>query len=265
MSIIYHCNKFLSRLGLEILSKKDLDRLVYSSSVNRKIESAKSDGAPDSFDDQLFLVANKNPVIFDVGSYIGEVACKYASLFPGSTIYAFEPTLSSFHELESKSAKIKNIQAYNFALSDKDQKQKFYLNKFSPTNSLLQSAANASAVWGENLLDTQWHILVDSKTVDSFCSTNGISRIDILKIDVQGGELIVLNGAKDMLSAGRVTLVYTEVIFAETYKNQVVLSELLQFMDDYNFTLFNFYNHKYLNKQLIQADIIFVHRSVIHS
>lgn len=258
MRLIKQLNKFISKLGLEIVTKRDLDRLLYSSSVNRKIESLKSEGAPDPFHDQHSLVANTNPVIFDVGSYVGDIACKYVTLFPGATVYAFEPTLSSFHELEKKSCKFDNIRAYNFAFADMDKKQKFYLNKFSPTNSLLKTSDSASSIWGENLLETQDQIIVECKTIDSFCSEKKITNIDILKLDVQGGELLVLSGAENMLRNGKIDLVYTEVIFAETYQNQVVLSELLRVMESYHFRLFNFYNHKYLNRQLIQADIIFV-------
>ena len=111
-------NRILSRFGLEIVYKKDLDRLIYSSSVNRKIKSLDSSLLPDSFDDQQFLITNKQPVIFDVGSYVGEIACKYAATFPEAAIYAFEPTLSSFHELEKKASEISNIQTFNFAFSD---------------------------------------------------------------------------------------------------------------------------------------------------
>lgn len=262
MSLILQRNKFFSKFGFELIRKVDFDRLVYSSSINRKIESLNSENAPDPFVDQEYLIANSHPVIFDVGSYVGDIACKYAFLFPGATVYAFEPTLSSFQQLDNKSRQFSNIQVYNFAFADTDSKQKFYLNKFSPTNSLLQASENASSIWGDNLLDTQEQIFVESKSIDSFCSASGISHIDILKLDVQGAELLVLNGARNMLTEGRVSLIYTEVIFADTYQNQVVLSDLLRLMDNYQFRLFNFYNQKYLDRQLIQADIIFVHSSL---
>ncbi|MHB8790386.1 MAG: FkbM family methyltransferase [Desulfobulbaceae bacterium] len=263
MGFLRQCNRIISRFGLEVINKKDLDRLVYSSSVNRRIESSKAEDGLDPFADQHTLVNKQDPTIFDVGSYVGDIACKYVELFPRATVYAFEPTSASFHELEKKASQIKNIQAYNYALADSIKRETFYLNKFSPTNSLLKPSVNASNTWGENLLDTREEILVECTTIDSFCSERDITHIDILKLDVQGGELRVLDGARNMLGKGKIGLLYTEIIFADTYQNQVKLADLLQCMEKYQFAFFNFYNHKYLNHRLIQADLIFVHNSLV--
>jgi len=53
---------------------------------------------------------------------------------------------------------------------------------------------------------------VPSVTVDNFCAQSGIDHIDILKLDVQGGELLALEGTKHMLSRTAVTLIYAEVV-----------------------------------------------------
>lgn len=262
MSLLTKFNKILSRFGLEILLKKDLDKLVYSASINRNIHSVKMESMPNPFDDQQYLIAKKNPIIFDVGSYVGEVACLYANSFENSSVYAFEPTMASFHELEKNTHNISNIYVSNVAFSDSNKRSKFYLNKFSPTNSLLATSNNAHNAWGEELLDTQEAVYIECQTIDSFCRNNNIQHIDILKLDVQGNESAVLNGAINMFNEEKISLVYTEIIFAETYQNQTKLTDLMQFMDNHQFVLFNFYNPKYLARQLIQADMIFMHRSL---
>jgi FkbM family methyltransferase len=53
-------------------------------------------------------------------------------------------------------------------------------------------------------------IEVDCTTVDDFCSQRGITSIDVLKIDTEGHELAVLNGAMQMLSSGAVRFVFLE-------------------------------------------------------
>ena len=263
MPLILNFNKILSRFSLEIVNRRDLDKLVYAASVNRNIKSPQASSMPDPFDDQKYLVKKSSPVIFDVGSYVGEIACKYAKNFPDASIYAFEPTPTSYNELEKKTHKINNIQIFNFALSDTNNKCQFYLNKFSPTNSMLAPSSKAHNVWGNGLVETQETINVDCTTLDEFCKYKHIDHIDILKIDVQGGELNVLRGANDILKDGRIDLIYTEIIFAETYQNQITVTDLLKFMDSSNFQLFNFYNPKYLNRRLIQADLIFVNQNLV--
>lgn len=51
---------------------------------------------------------------------------------------------------------------------------------------------------------------VQCSTVDGFCNENDIGRIDLLKVDTEGSELLVLRGAEKMLSQGRVRFVYIE-------------------------------------------------------
>ena len=50
-------------------------------------------------------------------------------------------------------------------------------------------------------------------TLDQFCATRKIDRVDILKIDVEGFETAVLRGALGMLERGEIKLVYAECEF----------------------------------------------------
>jgi hypothetical protein len=51
---------------------------------------------------------------------------------------------------------------------------------------------------------------VECTTLDSFCESHGVQHIDVLKIDTEGCDLLVLQGAEQMLPAGRVRFVYLE-------------------------------------------------------
>ena len=48
------------------------------------------------------------------------------------------------------------------------------------------------------------------KRLDAFCREHKIDRIDLLKIDVEGGELSVLKGATEMLNAGAIHMIQFE-------------------------------------------------------
>jgi hypothetical protein len=48
------------------------------------------------------------------------------------------------------------------------------------------------------------------RTIDEFCGDQGISRVDMLKIDVEGNELNVLRGSTRMIEAGAVGAIQFE-------------------------------------------------------
>ena len=53
-------------------------------------------------------------------------------------------------------------------------------------------------------------------SVDSFCSDHGIDHLDILHADIQGHELLMLEGAGRMLSSGKV-----DFVFISTHSNSL--------------------------------------------
>lgn len=197
--------------------------------------------------------------IFDIGAYDGGTALHYKKLFPGSTIYSFEPFLDSFSKLEKNTSQFKDIIATNKGVSNKDGKANFNSNIYPLTNSLLDSHESGNAIWGEGLLTTQKSIEVDITTIDSFVEANRISKIDVLKMDVQGAEYMVMQGAKKSIEKGLINLIYTEIITLPTYKGQLHLDEMIKLMRSYGFKLYNLYNLSLTDKgELRQVDGIFI-------
>ena len=146
---------------------------------------------------QRMLADKENAVFFDVGANNGEYALEIAKRLPASaTIYCFEPLESMFHELSRRTRDIPNVRAANFGLSDKDEKVKLYYGESLEVLSSLYS----------NVPDhhTPDSVEIEVKSLDGFLESEGIDRITYLKIDVEGHELKVLEGAKNALSEGRV-------------------------------------------------------------
>lgn len=56
-------------------------------------------------------------------------------------------------------------------------------------------------------------------TLDNYCLQNNISKIDILKIDVQGFEAEVLLGASRLLADSLIDMLIIEVTFDDYYKH----------------------------------------------
>ena len=214
----------------------------------------------DAFEQQKLLLEElSKPVIFDVGAYVGDVSKKYLSLFPDALIYAFEPFEDSYKKLKSNVKKIKNININNIALSDRIGKAGFNVNEFSPTNSLLESSEKGQHYWGKDLLDTRKVVKVKTTTIDEFSSKKAIPRIDILKLDTQGTEYMILEGARTMLNNNAISLIYMEIILVETYKGQRLLPEITDLLATSGYRLFGIYNPRISKTyDLNQVDAIFI-------
>lgn len=196
-------------------------------------------------------------VIFDVGAYVGEVTATYKRLFPQSTIYCFEPFPDSFHKL-NRLCRDASIKAHQIAFSDKEGKTTFNINVDLSCNSLLPpTESDFKCYSAKSIKDGE--IQVETNTLDNFCAGDEIACIDILKLDVEGAEVKVLDGASSMLSKQAIKLIYSEVMFIPHYTNGCLFHELTAFLNKHGYTLLNFYHLKSAkNGQLRWGNAIFL-------
>ncbi len=196
-------------------------------------------------------------VIFDVGAYVGEVAATYKRIFPRSTIYCFEPFPDSFNSL-CRLCRDESIIAHQIAFSDKEGKATFHINVDLSCNSLLPpTESDFKCYSAKSIKDGE--IQVETNTLDNFCAGAGISCVDILKLDVEGAEVKVLEGASRMLSKQAIKIVYSEVMFIPHYTEGCLFHELTSFLNKRGYTLFNLYHLKSAgNGQLRWGNAIFL-------
>lgn len=123
---------------------------------------------------------NSDSIVFDVGGYKGEFAaeivCKY-----NANIYIFEPIRDFFLIIKKKFSNNKKVKTFNFGLAGKDQELEISLSD------------NSSSVYlnGENKETIQLKSIVD------FIETNNIIQIDLIKINIEGGEYELLESLID--------------------------------------------------------------------
>ena len=171
----------------------------------------------------LAQLARGKPVdmIFDVGANVGDVAQAFAAQFPLSTVHCFEPAAATFRRLTAAVQGQRRIVPHHMALGREDGTATLHLNRDCATNSLLPNAGTIGA-FADNAPAVQ-PIGTEAATVcrlDTFCSQQRIASIDILKMDTQGYELAVLEGAGELLSDYAIRFVYLEVLFVPLYEGQ---------------------------------------------
>lgn len=137
---------------------------------------------------RALLESKASPVILDVGANIGTHSIEWARSLPNSQIYAFEPARSTLDLL------IANVQRND--LQQRITVKGDALASTVGTAEFFESTDSAYSSLRPNPLNpVQKQYTVPTTTVDAFIEDHAISRLDLLKIDVEGFESDVLRGA----------------------------------------------------------------------
>jgi FkbM family methyltransferase len=143
----------------------------------------------ESYDSREFIRALKpDGVVLDIGAYFGYysmLACRHAG--PKASVYAFEPFPKNFEILEENKRLngFDSLVCVNLAVADRASEWSF---RVAPTTNLGSGGLTANtATNGANQ--------VRAITVDDFVAQQGLDRVDLIKMDVEGAEVLALAGA----------------------------------------------------------------------
>jgi FkbM family methyltransferase len=142
---------------------------------------------------------------FDVGANDGGTARLAASYFPQARIIAFEPHPATFARLVKRMARQPRFEAYNLALGPQTGEVTLFEYRPSRINSLAPNAPYAV-----RFPEKATTIPVQCTTVDAFCALHEIDAVDVLKIDTEGFDMQVLQGAATLIDAGALRFIYIE-------------------------------------------------------
>lgn len=175
-------------------------------------------------------------VLFDIGANCGQTSMQLARIMPKAKIFAFEPNPNVYPELKHHIARLPQVTAFQMALGGEETVIPLNICG-SPLNT---SVLHYSREDGTDRVIQQVEVAMD--TVDHFCAAHGIESIDLLKSDVQGYDLKVLQGAKGLLETGRVQAVLCEANFHKLYDGQCSFEEIYVYLKLCGFYLAGFYD-----------------------
>jgi FkbM family methyltransferase len=174
----------------------------------------------------------KSPVpnIFDVGANIGDYTTAIIASFGSENInlYCFEPSKTAFGMLTAELSAYQNINLYNIGFGDKEETVKLY--------SYADGAGSASVVnkYYENINNSNYVEEIQITTLDAFCSTNKIEKIDFMKMDVEGYEFNILCGGKNLLTSYSIDFIQFEFGFP-CIDSRVFFKDIYSYLsDNYN-------------------------------
>lgn len=149
---------------------------------------------------------NRQAIIFDVGANIGSYSSAVISRL-GKTVrlYCFEPSKKAFELLTSNLTEYENVNCFNFGFGDKEEFVTLYSNA---EGSGLASIYNRRLDhFGISMKQTEQICI---RTLNNFCRDNEIEYINLLKLDVEGHELKVLNGAHNLIDSNSIDFIQFE-------------------------------------------------------
>jgi FkbM family methyltransferase len=164
------------------------------------------------------------PIVFDVGANIGEYSLRVRALLPGARIYAFEPSYPTYEILRQKitvAGAASCISPHNIGLSNAEGEVDLYSYTFEGSEAPILSSVVLRLPTQEGNIEACRKDRIEVQTIDGFCKANGITGIDLLKIDVEGHEIAVLQGAAQMIGSGSIGMIQFEFgpanIYSRTY------------------------------------------------
>lgn len=162
-------------------------------------------------EDEMFLLKyflKSNAIVFDIGANVGEFSHFLSTIVKDGKIYSFEPQKMVFNILRGSLVKIRNVHLYNLALSNHAGNSTIYIpiikGHLSSCEASLDLHFNDYSGY-ERIKKSEEYISKKIKlaTLDDFCDTNEINRIDFIKCDTEGHELEVLQGSEKCISKFR--------------------------------------------------------------
>lgn len=227
-----------------------------------------------NFDDIYKKKIRENPLIFDIGANQGQSIERFKKIFEQPNIHAFEPIKSEFNILKEKYYSDKNITLNNLAVGNiNNQKKIFYVNAKTSTSSFNKLKSNSKWLKTRskelNISTNKFikeSVKINIVTIDNYCLKNNIKRIDILKIDTQGYEDKILEGAQKVLSSGIVSIIELEIMFDNVYQKYLTFSKIEKFLIHNNFRLggINLTNNNLFFNISFFADVFYFNKKKIN-
>jgi FkbM family methyltransferase len=172
----------------------------------------------------------KMETIFDVGAHIGITALHFSDEFPQAQIYAFEPGTENMKRLVANLVGKPDIKRIKCGLGAEVSKQRLIVDAAHPSMARISDAENGPSE------------SIDIDTIDAYCSAQSIAKVDFMKIDTEGYEMSVLQGAKGMLGKGAIGLIKAEVALDPDSSYHTSLVTMSNFLHEFGYRLFGFYD-----------------------
>lgn len=176
----------------------------------------------------LFRIIKPGFVVFDIGANIGFLTLNFARTCHQGRVVAFEPDSQNFERLEHnvKLNDFTNIDLYKLALGSQPESRELYkLYENNPgANRILSGEHHAKFP----------HEKVSVMTLDRMVEELSLQHLDLLKIDVEGFEMFVLQGAEESIKKWR-PILFVELAEVNLNEHGLSARQLIEYIEQLNY------------------------------
>jgi FkbM family methyltransferase len=199
-------------------------------------------------------------VIIDVGANVGQFAIAATKVFPNAQIYSFEPQSKCCAQLRTNVKNSPNIEVFDYALGSESKPLSLNINRYSHSSSFLETTEAH-----DNAFPNTKEVGIEEVRVerlDKIASSIQFQSPCLLKLDVQGFELAVIEGAKNVLD--NIDYVILEASFKPLYEGEKLFLDLVLEMSRIGYRLLRpiGFLRDPLTAEILQADVLFARDSM---
>jgi FkbM family methyltransferase len=182
--------------------------------------------------------------VVEVGARDCRETLGFHTLFPQSAIYAFECNPATLPRCREAVRDLQGVTLIENAVSNKSGPVNFFaIDQQQTRTGVADGNPGASSLFeasGKFELETyvQREVSVVATTLEEFMRERGVAGIDLLWMDIQGAELMALQGLGPRLAD--VKLIHLEVEFVEIYRGQPLFPEVRNYLQGRGFGFLGF-------------------------
>lgn len=178
----------------------------------------------------------QNPLIIEAGAFDGSDTQSFLDYWPLANIHSFEPEPELFDNLVKRFENDSRIKLHNLALSPDPDIKTITLKTFQGTphasSSILSPSLHLSI---HPDLNFEREIPCDAITLDQWHRAEGVTKLDLMWLDLQGAELEILKQATETLSVTHA--IHIEVNRVALYEGSATRDDVHQFLTNLGFKL----------------------------
>lgn len=195
--------------------------------------------------------------IVDVGANRGQFALCARRLYPGASIYSFEPLSRPADTFRKVFRHDPRTQLFQTAIGESAGSASMHVSRWDVSSSLLpfaQAQHDNFPLTGESGRED-----VSIERLSDLLRPEDVGGTAMLKIDVQGYELSTIAGCRDLMD--RFAYVYVECSFVPLYEGQALAGEVVERLAEFGLRLVCVANlARGRSRRPIQADFLFARR-----